>query len=186
MTRPPRRIRKRIFLGCQGDSERSYGAFLHRIIEQKGRLHIDAVPLQPGAGDPLATIERALRILKQRETNYGSYLVRAVLLDYDQWGQDKSRDCRVLPLATQHKIQLIWQKPTHEALLLRHVKGCETYKPQTAKESLRRLRAKWSDYEKGVPADYLFGRLTVVDIQRACTVEPDLCDFLNGLRYFDP
>ncbi len=186
MTHGPRIIRKRVFLGCQGDSERSYGTFLHRLIETKGRLHIDAVPLQPGAGDPLATVERAVRMLKKRESTFGAYAVRAILLDYDQWGLAKDRDCQVMPLAKRHRIHLIWQNPTHEALLLRHITGRESHKPQTAKEALRRLRAKWNDYEKGIPANYLSGKLTVVEVQRACTAEPDLCTFLDGLGYFKP
>jgi hypothetical protein len=62
------------------ESERSYATFLHRLVEPKGKLHIDGVALQPGAGDPLATLERAARIVERREQNYGRYAVAAFFL----------------------------------------------------------------------------------------------------------
>jgi hypothetical protein len=108
-----------------------------------------------------------------------------ILLDRDQWGLDTSRDQKVAALAAKHKLRLIWQGPCHEGFLLRHLPGCASHRPMTAKEALRRLKAKWPDYEKGAPADYLCQRLTATHLLQTCAVESDLCDYLNLLGYFD-
>lgn len=52
-----------IFLGCEGESERGYGALLNRFIHElpEIHIHIHTELLQPGAGDPLALIQRAVR-----------------------------------------------------------------------------------------------------------------------------
>jgi hypothetical protein len=60
-----RPLRRRIFCGCEGESEQSYGTFLHQLVAARGDLHIEALLLQPGAGDPLATVDRALKLIKR-------------------------------------------------------------------------------------------------------------------------
>ena len=50
-------IRRRIFAGCEGDSEVSYIALVRRIVEDvHQKVYLDAQPLQPGGGDPLALV----------------------------------------------------------------------------------------------------------------------------------
>jgi len=46
-------LRRRIFLGCEGESEQGYGALLSRIAEEHG-LHLapQILLLRPGGGDP--------------------------------------------------------------------------------------------------------------------------------------
>ena len=46
--RRSRVIRRRVFLGCQGESERSYATLLHKLVERTHGLHIDAVLLNRG------------------------------------------------------------------------------------------------------------------------------------------
>jgi hypothetical protein len=42
--------RARIFLGCEGESEQGYGAFLQRLADAKNiKVHVVAVNLQPVA-----------------------------------------------------------------------------------------------------------------------------------------
>ncbi|MGO6694436.1 hypothetical protein ACCS54_20525 [Rhizobium johnstonii] len=58
--------RKRTFLGCEGESEQSYGALLARIVgKQKTDFFLDTVLLRPGGGDPLALVELAEKKKKQ-------------------------------------------------------------------------------------------------------------------------
>jgi len=60
--RSPIRRRSRIFLGCEGESEQSYGAFLQRLADERGLMvHILSANLRP-AGDPLALAEKASRV----------------------------------------------------------------------------------------------------------------------------
>jgi hypothetical protein len=54
---PPRR---RFFLGCEGESEQSYGALLQIVADEslQLRIHLDLQLL--GGGDPLAIVEAAV------------------------------------------------------------------------------------------------------------------------------
>lgn len=184
MTRPPHRPqRRRIFLGCEGESERSYGTFLHQIRAQSGTLHIEAVLLPPGGGDPLAIIDRAHAEIKRIERLYGSYAMRAVLLDKDRYNPNDDRGRLIGPLLAKADIHPIWQSPCHEALLLRHLPGCHTLRPPTAAEAMAALRRHWPDYQKGASAAYLSARLRIEHISRAAGVERDLAAFFAKAGY---
>jgi hypothetical protein len=185
MKRGWRQQRRRVFLGCEGDSERSYGTFLHQLVASNGRLHIETVVLQPGGGDPLAIVERAVAIIKRKEREFGSaYAVRAILLDQDKFGSNAMRDQRIPALVNVGGIHLIWQRPTHEALLLRHIPGCQTHQPPSAADALARLRGHWPDYSKGMSAAYLAGKITLDHVRGACGVEVELNEFLTKIGYF--
>jgi len=60
--------RRRLFVGCEGESEQAYVALLARLSGEAGlAVHLDAVLLQPGGGDPLAIVERAAARAAERE-----------------------------------------------------------------------------------------------------------------------
>jgi hypothetical protein len=126
---PPRR---RFFLGCQGESEQSYGALLQIIADEPLQLcvHLDLQLL--GGGDPLAIVEAAVEKARERARNRGRFVHRAVLLDSDRHGYAPERDNRIAPLAQANGLLLIWQRPCHEALLLRHLPGCQTLRPSSS------------------------------------------------------
>jgi hypothetical protein len=152
MMRSPRRPqRRRIFLGCEGESERSYGTFLHQIQAQNGSLHIEAVLVPPGGGDPLAIIERTYAATKRAERQYGAYAVRAVLLDEDRYNPNDDRGRLVAPLLANANIHPIWQSPCHEALLLRHLPECHSLRPPTGVLAMTELRRHWPDYKRECP-----------------------------------
>src|SRR5271163_2170925 len=118
--------RRRVFLGCEGESERGYGALVNRLLETRRQdVHLDIALLKPGGGDPLALIELAVRRITEGERKRESpYVHRAVLLDADRRGQSPARDARIPALAATARLRIIWQEPCHEALLLRHLDGC--------------------------------------------------------------
>jgi len=89
-TIPPRR---RIFLGCEGESEQGYGALLTRIAGQL-ELHLapQVILLRPGGGDPLGLVRLAVAKSRQEEAKRGAFFAKAVLLDQDQIGQSPERD----------------------------------------------------------------------------------------------
>jgi len=177
--------RRRIFLGCEGESEQSYGSLLHHLVDARGHLNIEPVVLQPGGGDPLAIVERAFYIIQRKERAYGErYFYRGVLLDRDTYGQNPGRDQQIQGLIIAAKLHLIWQHPTHEAFLLRHLPGCQKLRPRNTAEAIARLREHWSGYEKGAPMTYLRARLNLDNIRAACTVEPELESFLKAINYF--
>lgn len=184
MRRPRIPLRRRVFLGCEGESERGYGVFLARLIEARHRhIHIDAVVLQPGAGDPLALIERAVREIVRREARGGSYAACAALIDSDTRGAAPERDARATVLARRHDLRIIWQDPCHEALLLRHIAGCETLRPADARQAESELLRRWPTYQKGLPAARLAAFLSEDDVLRAARDEPDLRAFLSTIAF---
>jgi hypothetical protein len=81
--------RRRVYLGCEGESERGYGARIGRLLGNRRRdvhLHVDL--LRPGGGDPLALIDLARRRIAEGERKSESpYVHRAVLMDSDRLGQ---------------------------------------------------------------------------------------------------
>jgi hypothetical protein len=174
--RPTIRPRKRVFLGCEGESERSYGRLLALLLEARGtHWHLDAVPL--GGGDPLTLVERSWDHVQR----HGRYDRHAILLDRDRLGEDAARDQRMEAIAGKVKLQLIWQEPCHEALLLRHLEGCQSLRPTSSDEALKQLGRHWPEYEKAMPAQRLVERIGEAALLRVLAVEPELRDFLVAL-----
>jgi hypothetical protein len=140
-TRPQRRP---VFLGCEGDSEHTYGALISRLHEEHRRdLYLHVVLLKPGGGDPLTLVGRAChRFVEFERKRDRRYAVRAVLLDADRRGQAPERDMRMVELAQRAHLRLIWQEPCHEALLLRHMEGCQTLRPPSSALAIEELRRR--------------------------------------------
>ena len=80
---------RRVFLGCEGESERGYGGLIGRLLEEQRRdVHLDVVLLKPGGGDPLALVERAVKYIRENEQKRNApYVHRALLLDADTLGR---------------------------------------------------------------------------------------------------
>jgi RloB-like protein len=176
--RPSIPQRRRVFLGCEGESERSYANLLVRLLEQSPpRIHLDAVPL--GGGDPLALVERAMRHI----ANQDAYVIRAVLLDADRLSQTPDRDDRMRKIAETAKLRLIWQTPCHEALLLRHLENCGDLRPPTSDQAERQLRLHWPDYKKGLSAIKLAQRIGVAEVRQILPIELDLAAFLREIGF---
>jgi hypothetical protein len=107
---------------------------------------------------------------------------RAVLLDADKLGQAPARDARARELAAAATISLVWQRPCHEALLLRHLEGCRDLRRPTSDLSLQELRRRWPDYDKGMPAGRLATRIGANELRRVLQVEHELAAFPCGYR----
>jgi hypothetical protein len=176
--------RRRIFLGCEGESERSYGTLLARLIEVRHRrIHLDTVLLRPGGGDPLALIELAIRRMHERAARGDDYVAKAVLLDGDTRGRSPFRDRTASVLAGQHGLRLIWQEPCHEGLLLRHLDGCDALRPPTSRAAMAELQRRWPDYYKAAPAVRLATRIDEQGVLRAAAVETELRTFLAEIEF---
>jgi hypothetical protein len=100
-------------LGCEGESERDYGALIGRLLENRRRdIHLDVVLLKPGGGDPLALVELARKRIAEGERKSESpYVHRAVLIDTDRLGQAPLRDVQIAPIAQATRMRVIWQRP---------------------------------------------------------------------------
>lgn len=180
MSRLRIQLRARIYLGCEGQSEQSYGARLGQIADGVGlHLHFDNDVL--GGGDPLAIVELAIRRIAQKEARRGRFVHRAVLLDRDRLGLSPERDRQIAPLAQRNDLLLIWQSPCHEGFLLRHFDGHETTNPTANELALQALRRVWPEYRKGMPALELAMRIDLSAIKRAASVEADFRSFLRRI-----
>jgi hypothetical protein len=175
--------RRRVFLGCEGESEQGYGALLRRLLETRRQdVHLDVVLLRPGGGDPLALIELAQRLIANSERKREApYALRAVLLDSDKLGQVPERDARIDAAALG--IKLIWQEPCHEALLLRHLAGCRYLRPATPDLAMAELAWHWPEYTKGLSAMRLAERIGENEVRYALQVELGLAGFLSDIGF---
>jgi hypothetical protein len=181
MRRRPPHIpqRRRVFLGCEGQSEHGYGTLIAHIAREIKNLHvhIDARVLQPGAGDPRALVDRAAQVIARDEARREPFELKAVLLDLGNAEINAAAAVR----AERHGIQyLIWQLPDHEGLLLRHLPNCQQSRPPRG-GSLVALRGQWPEYEKPMSAARLATRIALDQIRQASTVEPALREFLTAI-----
>jgi len=184
MSRRPAHIPQRvpIFVGCEGESEAAYVAFLRGLAEDARlpvHVHVELFPA--GVGDPLARVERAVLRLKQLRKQRGDFNSRFILLDSDQLALARERGERAVRLAQDHDIHLIWQNPCHEAILLRHLPDRANRRPAAARDALRALQNEWPGYAKPMTRLLLAGRLDLEAVYRAALVEPDLAAFLRTL-----
>ena len=175
--------RRRIFLGCEGESERSYATFLSQLLREQYGLHIALATevLRPGGGDPLALLQLALKRIARDERNRGTYQLKAILLDSDKLGSDANRDRQLRELAGEENIRLIFQEPSHEGFLLRHLDGCALQRPGTSTIALAALQREWPNYRKAMPSREIARRIGDVGLWRAYEVEQELREFLTDL-----
>ena len=176
---PQRRL---AFVGCEGDSELAYVALLNDIATARSvHIRFQAEALNPGAGDHCALVESAAARLGHRKRQGTRYAATAVLLDRDQWGTSSARDARSIAVAGRYGLLLVWQRPNHEAVLLRHLDGCQALQPP-APVSLDELKKRWPEYNKGaMTAARLGARIGYRQIVQACTVEAELRAFLQRM-----
>jgi hypothetical protein len=181
--RPPRKVvaqRRRFFIGCEGESEQGYVALLARLAEAaRLPLHLDAVLLRPGGGDPLALVELAAKRAAERTRKHGTYEARFILLDNDKMGVTPARDAQIEGVRADAELGLIWQSTCHEALLLRHLDGCAQKRPATTALAIAALAQQWPAYKKGMAAARLAERIDQSAVARAAEVEPELAALLG-------
>ena len=181
MTAPWPNLQKRklLLLGCEGKSERAYAALLNRFArEAELAVQIRSLSLEH-AGDPLGRVQL---LLKKVGTEKKQFQWKGILLDSDQVhgkrAESRAREAR--HLAKKHDINLIWQNPCHEGLLLKHMPGQKNIQPADCADAQRKLVAIWHKYQKPMNANQLSSRISLEDIQRAAIVEPDLRKLLQA------
>ena len=174
---PQRRL---VYIGCEGTSEANYASFLQDLLRDANlATHLVIEVLGPGAGDPLARIEMAVRRLKKlRETRIAPRY-RFALLDSDQAARDPERAERARQTADDNKIVILWQRPCFEAMLLRHLPGLSEKRPPDTPQAGRALLKAWPKYQKPMPRAALATRIDQEAIRRVAGVEPELAALLR-------
>jgi hypothetical protein len=180
--RPFIRPKKPVFFGCEGESEVAYGQVLNDLLAAASiPVHLQVEVLAPGAGDPLARVQRTLGLIIRREKQRVRFPVKAILMDSDQARDAPDRLARGKQLAREAGILIIWQKPCHEAVLLRHMPDCSTRRPLTCNTASQALVKVWPEYEKPMSRARLASRVDLAAIQQAASVEPQLRAFLQDI-----
>ena len=182
MRRPLIIQRRRVFVGCEGDSEFGYVTLLAHLLEEVHRgCHIH--PERLGGGDPLAMVQAAQRRLPRLVDRRGEFSARFILLDADKGDENLAKRDQAVALAKRLNVQLIWREPCHEGLLLRHLPGFGGHRPVQANTSLQALRHQWPEYEKPLNAVRLGQRVDRAAVLRAAAVEPELRAFLLAIEF---
>ena len=165
--------RARVFLGCEGESEQGYGAFLQRLADAKNiKVHVVAVNLQP-AGDPLKLAQKAAQAFDREMKKGGPFAGQAVMFDTDRLADLRDGGQAVRTILARKGFVSIWQRPDHEGFLLRHFEGHERRDPP-AGASMGALTALWPGYHKNMSASELQTEIGLEHVLRAASVEPDL------------
>ena len=173
--------RKRVFVGCEGESEQSYIAVIQRQLGKDSPFHLVARVLN--GGDPLALIEAAKKLLRaERVKQRDPFVRRFVLLDADLLGRSAERDARCYQLAAVEKITAVWQTPCHEAMLLRHLPGCASRRPTSSSASLTLLQREWPQYKKNMPAQDLEQRIHLEALRQAAANRLEIEPLLRFLQ----
>ena len=165
----PRRV---IFIGVEGTSDRAFVRFLQDCCDEKG-LHLHLDTKSADGGDSVVVVEEAARYLN-RHSGKRDISDRLVLLDSDRIRQDKQAGRDAQSVAAKENLELIFQDPDLEGLLLRLHEGHESRKIVNNAET--ELRKVWPQYSKRqLTADQLRQRFTLSDLQRAARHD-------NGLK----
>jgi hypothetical protein len=175
-------IRRRIFVGCEGDGERSYITLLQRIANDvHHEVHLDPQLLQPGGDDPLDLVRRAEEVITKIARTREPYDEKYLLIDRDKFGSSPERDQQMPAILNRINARIIWQNPAREALILRHLPGCATRRPASSQIAMQQLLQQWPEYEKTMSAMQLATRIDLEALRRAARVEDELRAFLASI-----
>ena len=170
--------RKVIFIGTEGDSDRAFAQFLQRCCDQEQlRVHLKIKPAS--GGDSVAVVEDIGRWLAKNDPGK-NYQTRLVLLDHDRIEQDLRAGRDAQAAATRLKLELVFQDPNLEGLLLKLHPGRERQNI-AAHRAISELQKVWPTYKKPPTADLLQQRITLDDVRRAATHDQHLRKLLEVL-----
>ncbi len=171
-------IRTRFFLAVEGESEQSFVKWLQVLSEKEMHIHLDGVSL--GGGGFKSMLEGAVRQHTRRCKTRGEYQARFLIVDEDRaergdWSIEKLRR-----EAAKHKIIVFVQRPNHEGLLLRIIRGM-VHEISDAASAETKLKSRWPGYQKPVNAHTLGRRFSIDDLSRVAKADPDLETLLKKI-----
>ena len=176
-----------IYIGCEGASEVGYVGVLNDFVRAANSpLHLIIEELGPGAGDPLARVEMAVRRIATIGRKRIAPVARFVLLDADQTERDPARAERARRLAHENDITIVWQEPCFEAVLLRHHEGRAGNRPPDTPRAQAAIAREWPGYRKPMARAEFARRIDLAALQRVATVEPELAGLLRCLGLLAP
>lgn len=167
--------KKRIFIGTEGQSEKSFATWLQRLCDIEGvHIHLDVVVGQ--GGDSLAVVQHAVRKYRSRDRGFKSAFV---LLDWDRLSEDQRQGREPRKGLRNTPLELVFMRPTLEGVLLRLHEGHEERLLSSARDANRELRKLWPGYSKPTSADTLLERFQLPDLKRAAIHDRELQSVLD-------
>lgn len=172
----PRQV---IFIGVEGKNEQAFARFLQSCCNDEG-LHLHLNVKTGSGGDSVSVVKEAVRHLTRhldrREISHS-----LVLLDQDRHAQDVQAGRDAQAVAFQSKLEIVFQNPNLEGLLLRLCQGHES-RTISAGDSMAELRKVWPEYRKSLlTAEQLRRRFAVSDLRRAARYDEGLRRLLDVL-----
>ena len=117
----PRRV---IFIGVEGKNDRAFARFLQFCCDGEG-LHLHLNVTTGSGGDSVSVVKEAARRLT-RHLDRRDISHSLVLLDRDRYAQDVQAGRDAQAVASKSKLEIIFQNPNLEGLLLRLHQGHES------------------------------------------------------------
>lgn len=177
-----RRIRRPIFVACEGKSEAGYIKWFNHLAGiQDVPVHITARDMKGGGAASI--LEKAIKFLMNSSGGMSVYRKKYLLLDYDTSANSRHDLDRTKWLAQQHSFGIIWQHICHECFLLKHFSETENRNPSIAVDCQDALLGVWPAYRKGLDATKYEERMTNEHLNRARGNLPELDAFLNEIGW---
>ena len=172
-------LRRSIFIGVEGRSDRAFVKFLGMWCERKGKhLHLHAEPAN--GGDSVVVIESAIHYLS-KNSSANEFHQRLVLLDGDRIQQNMKERHDASKVASSYGLEIILQTPNLEGLFLRLHRGYEQRQLQ-ARDAKAKLKKLWPEYDKPMTAQQLDQRFDLNDLRRAAKYDEHLQRLLTILE----
>lgn len=170
------RVRRVIFVGVEGKSDRAFVQFLQRVCDgQQLHLHLDVK--QGSGGDSLQVVDQARRRL-ERHPARRMLKARLVLLDADRIELDRKAG-RDAIAAAKGKLEVVLLTPNLEGLLVRLHQG-HAARAIPSDGALPQLKKLWDGYDKGsLSATELSKRFELADLRRAARHDRHLARLLK-------
>ena len=163
-------------IGCEGEGEHAFVRFLNILCDEAG-LHVHLEAKSQGGGGSVNVVTRTGRWLQKNRARQ-DYRARLILLDRDRIEIDPREGKAVQAAAARFNLEIVFQDPNQEGLLLRLHEG-QKRRQVTAREAGRLLRKEWPDYRKPPTAEQLRERFTLADVRRAATHDQQLQRLLS-------
>ena len=177
-----RRIKRPIFIACEGKSELGYVRWLNRLADAEGvAVSITGRDMKGGGAGKIA--DRAARALHRSAGGPAMYYRRYLLLDCSRSTRYRPEMERARLIARKNSFSIIWQRICHECFLLKHFAETEDRDPPDAGACEAALLDVWPAYRKGLDATGYEREISIEHLTRARANLPGLDAFLGDIGW---
>ena len=177
-----RRIKRAVFVACEGKSELGYVRWLNRLADAEGvPVSIMGRDMKGGGAGKIA--DRAARALLRSAGGPAMYDKRYLLMDRGSSARYRQEIEQARQIAGKNSFSIIWQPICHECFLLKHFAGTEDRNHPDASACEAALLAVWPAYRKGLDATEYEREILIEHLVRARANLPELEAFLIDIGW---